>query len=226
MNDQQRSHVLEMIDRGELTAAEGLRILEAMQREAAALGAGAAPASEPLADPATAADPAPEAATLNDADILPPAAPAPEIGRSFRYAWVALTAAGAALALIFSALFIGLWMTGWFGAFLSVLCLSPLTLLGVVIATLGLLSARAPWAHIRIETGEERWPRRIHLSVPLPLRPVGWLIRKFGRFIPALQRTVVDDVLSALSQADFRREPFIVDVHEGEGGERVQIVVG
>ena len=49
MNDQQRSHVLEMIDRGELTAAEGLRILEAMQREAAALGAGAAPASEPVA---------------------------------------------------------------------------------------------------------------------------------------------------------------------------------
>ena len=224
MNDQQRSHVLEMIDRGELTAAEGLRILEAMQREAAALGAGAALASEPLADPATAADPAPEAATLNDADILPPAAPAPEVTAPAAAATAA--AAGAAGASAGAAVFIGLWMTGWFGAFLSVLCLSPLTLLGVVIATLGLLSARAPWAHIRIETGEERWPRRIHLSVPLPLRPVGWLIRKFGRFIPALQRTVVDDVLSALSQADFKREPFIVDVHEGEGGERVQIVVG
>ncbi len=223
MNDKQRGDVLEMIDRGELTAAEGLRILEAMQRETAAVGADAPPAPEPAAEPAAAA---PEAPTLADADILPPPAPAPDLPRSFRYAWLALTAAGAALALIFSAVFIGLWMTGWFGAFLSVLCLSPLTLLGVVIAAIGLLSARAPWAHIRIDTGKERWPRRINLGAPLPLRPVGWLIRKFGRFIPALQRTAVDDVLSALSQADFKREPIIIDVHEGENGERVQIVVG
>lgn len=223
MNDQQRSDVLEMIDRGELTAAEGLRILEAMQREASLPNPDAAQASQPRIDP-VAADAAPSVPSA--ADVLPPPAPAPEMPRSFRYAWVALTAAGAALALLFSAVFIGLWATGWFGAFLSVLCLSPLTLLGVVIAAIGLLSARAPWAHVRIETGEERWPRRINLSVPLPLRPVGWLIRAFGRFIPALQRTVVDDVLSALSQADFKREPIIVDVHEGENGERVQIVVG
>ncbi|MEO6061456.1 MAG: hypothetical protein ABIQ99_05915 [Thermoflexales bacterium] len=223
MNDKQRSDVLEMIDRGELTAAEGLRILEAMQREIAGPGAQAAPAAEPLADPAAIA---PEASAVNEADILPPSAPPPKLPHSFRYAWVALTAAGAALALIFSAVFIGLWMTGWFGAFLSVLCLSPLTLLGVLIAVIGLISARAPWAHVRIDTGAERWPRRINVSVPLPLRPVGWLIRKFGRFIPALQRTAVDDVLSALGQADFKREPFIVDVHEGENGERVQIVVG
>ena len=214
MNDQQRSDVLEMIDRGELTAAEGLRILEAMQRETAAPYTEA----QPLAEPATRAE--------AKADVLPPRAPSPAIPRSFRYAWVALTAAGAALALLFSAVFIGLWMTGWFGAFLSVLCLSPLTLLGVAIAAIGLISAQAPWAHVRIDTGEERWPRRINLSVPLPLRPVGWLIRVFGRFIPALQRTVVDDVLAVLSQADFKNEPFIVDVHEGKNGERVQIVVG
>lgn len=223
MNDQQRSDVLEMIDRGELTASEGLRILEAMQREAALPDAEVAPASQPRDDPDAAA---PASSVASEADVLPPPAPAPEIPGSFRYAWVVLTAAGAALALLFSAVFIGLWATGWFGAFLSVLCLSPLTLLGVVIAAIGLISARAPWAHVRIETGEERWPRRINLSVPLPLRPVGWLIRAFGRFIPALQRTVVDDVLSALSQADFKREPIIVDVHEGENGERVQIVVG
>ena len=213
MNDKQRSDVLEMIDRGDLTTAEGLRILEAMQRETAG-------------PPADTAAPAPEAAPLNGADILPPHAPAPEVPRSFRYAWVALTAAGAALALLFSAVFIGLWTTGWFGALLSVLCLSPLTLLGVVIAAIRLISARVPWAHVRIVTSEERWPRRINISVPLPLRPVGWLIRAFGHLIPALQRTVVDDVLSALSQADFKREPIIVDVNEGENGERVQIVVG
>jgi hypothetical protein len=223
MNDQQRSDVLEMIDRGELSAAEGLAILGAMQRESAVQGAEAASAPIPLAD-AAASEPAPAMPFAED--VLPPRAPTPKIPRSFRYAWVALTAAGVALALLFSAIFIGLWTTGWFGAFLSVLCLSPLTLLGVILATVGLLSARAPWAHVRVDTGEDRWPRRIHLSVPLPLRPVGWLVRAFGRFIPALQRTVVDDVLSALSQADFKREPIVVDVHEGENGERVQIVVG
>lgn len=224
MNDQQRSDVLEMINRGELSAAEGLRILEAMQRETSPPGAEVAAASTPMADAASPTEPAPAMPPAQD--ILPPRAPAPEIPRSFRYAWVALTAAGVALALLFSALFIGLWTTGWFGAFLSVLCLSPLTLLGVIVAAIGLLSAQAPWAHVRVDTGEERWPRRINLSVPLPLRPVGWLIRAFGRFIPALQRTVVDDVLSALSQADFKREPIVIDVHEGENGERVQIVVG
>jgi hypothetical protein len=224
MNDQQRNDVLEMINRGELTAAEGLAILGAMQRESAVPGAEASPAPIPPADAAAASEAAPGMPFAED--VLPPRAPTPEIPRSFRYAWVALTAAGVALALLFSALFVGLWMTGWFGAFLSVLCLSPLTLLGVILATIGLLSARAPWAHVRVDTGQERWPRRINLSVPLPLRPVGWLIRAFGRFIPALQRTVVDDVLSALSQADFKREPIVVDVHEGENGERVQIVVG
>jgi hypothetical protein len=223
MSDKQRSDVLEMINTGELSAAEGLRILEAMQREIAAPGADATPAAQPLADPAADEPPPP---LPSRGDVPPPGAPTPEIPRTFRYAWVALTAAGAALALIFSAVFIGLWTTGWFGAFLSVLCLSPLTLLGVAIAAIGLISARAPWAHVRIDTGDERWPRRINLSVPLPLRPVGWLIRAFGRFVPALQRTVVDDVLSVLSQADFKREPIIVDVHEGENGERVQIVVG
>jgi len=210
MTDQQRSDVLEMIDRGELTAVEGLRILEAMRRENENSGAETEPATLMGAG----------------AEILPPRAPAPELPRSFRYAWVALTAAGAALALFVSAVFIGLWTTGWFGALLSVLCLSPLTLLGVVIAAIGLSSARAPWAHIRIETGEDRWPRRINLSVPLPLRPLGWLIRTFGHFIPALQRTAVDDVLSALSEADFKREPIVIDVHEGANGERVQIAVG
>jgi len=224
MNDKQRSDVLDLIDRGELSAAEGLRILEAMRRESSDLGLDAASASIPRAAAAAQTGPAPEMPFAED--VLPPRAPTPEIPRSFRYAWVALTAAGVALALLFSAVFIGLWPTGWFGALLSVLCLSPLTLLGVVIAALGLLSARAPWAHIRVETGETRWPRRINISLPLPLRPVGWLIRTFGRFIPALQRTVVDDVLSALSQADFKREPIIVDVHEGVNGERVQIVVG
>lgn len=212
-----------MINRGELSAAEGLRILEAMQRETGVPGAEAASASIPTdaASPTEAAPGMPFAE-----DVFPPRAPTPPIPRSFRYAWVALTAAGAALALLFSAVFIGLWTTGWFGALLSVLCLSPLTLVGVVIAAIGLVSARAPWAHVRIDTGEDRWPRRINLSMPLPLRPVGWLIRAFGRFIPALQRTVVDDVLSVLSQADFKSEPIIVDVHEGKNGERVQIVVG
>lgn len=194
MSERDRFAILDRIERGELTAEEGLRALAALRHE----GDGNSPVPAPA--------------------FRAPAA--------FQLAWVGWLAGGLGFALLMSALFGGLWNAGWFGGLVAVLCASPLALVGITVAVLGALSARAPWAHVRVKTGQDRWPQRIHLSVPLPLRPVGWLARTLGRRIPLLERTSVDDVLAALSDSDLRREPIVIDIREGEGGEQVQIVVG
>ncbi len=228
MTEQKRADVLDMIDRGELSAEEGLRILDAMKREvdgpAPALP-GAAPVGPDMLF-AVAAEAPGVSATEAEPDILPPRPPAPTVPSRFRYAWLVLAGSGLVVAAGFGLAFSGLWSAGWFGALMAVLCVSPFALLGLGLALVGVLSARAPWAHVRVDTGQKEWPRKINISVPLPLRPVGWMVRVFGRFTPALARTAVDDVLEALSAADFRNEPVVIDVHEGEGGERIQVVVG
>ncbi len=54
----------------------------------------------------------------------------------------------------------------------------------------------------------------------------GWFLRNFGSHIEGLNGTNVDEILTAISAAKTMTEPLIVNVDEGDGGERVQVFIG
>jgi len=60
----------------------------------------------------------------------------------------------------------------------------------------------------------------------LPLGLAAWFLRAFGRFIPQLKGTAVDEMILALGKATGPASPLLVEVDEGENGERVQIYIG
>jgi hypothetical protein len=115
-------------------------------------------------------------------------------------------------------------MSGWWW-----LCAGPLLLIGIALLIVGVVSIRSPWIHIRVDTGQDEWPRRIVISLPLPLRFSGWVLRQFGHWMPGLGETGVDELLLALDTFEdgFSPEsPLFIEVEDGEDGERVEVYLG
>lgn len=146
--------------------------------------------------------------------------------RKWRLWWLIPLAVGAVGALAFGALTwwayvaAGNTVTVWFFIWLL-----P-ALAGLAVMALAALSRNMRWLHVRIHTGTQAWPRHIAISLPLPLRFIGWVLRVAGPFVPKLRHTRVDDILIALSETLSPSAPFFVSVDEGEGQERVQVYIG
>lgn len=203
-----RLRILQLIDEGKISAAEGLGLLNALSGQ---------PAPEP--DPAPAA-PAPTAAPRPRTQ--PPAA------GGWRWWWLVPLGVGLAIALVGGALMAWTWRVAdsrpsvWF-----VLALCPFVF-GVGVAAVAFASRTAKWLHIRINTGAkgEAGPRRIALSLPLPIRLTAWFFRVFGRYIPRLEHTGVDELILALDETTSPDNPFYVEVDQGPDGEKVQVYLG
>lgn len=102
-------------------------------------------------------------------------------------------------------------------------CGGPLLLLGLATAAVGLWLRRARWFALRVR---ERDGKRIAFAFPLPLAPIAWLLRVLGPFVPQLRDTGVDEVILALREELRAGRPLVVEVDEGERGERVQVYFG
>jgi len=127
-----------------------------------------------------------------------------------------------AITLVVIAAGIGLGQVGGWWWLLA----APLLVIGGLVLTLLLASLGSPWVHIRVHTGQDSWPRRIAISLPLPLRVTAWGLRTFGVHIPGLEHTSLDELLLALEEGLTSGEPIQIDVDEGESGERVQVFLG
>jgi hypothetical protein len=53
-----------------------------------------------------------------------------------------------------------------------------------------------------------------------------WFLRTFGRYIPNLEKTAADEILVALEQTTSSDSPLVVNVDEGDDGEKVQVYIG
>jgi hypothetical protein len=107
-------------------------------------------------------------------------------------------------------------------------CLTMWLMFGVAIIALAGWSRTARWLFVNVDKSRGDGPRHITLGFPLPIGLAGWFLRNFGHNIEGLRHTNVDDVIEAVSTATSATNgaPLIVNVDEGEDGERVQVFIG
>ncbi len=197
-----RMHILQMIEDGKISAAEGLRLLGALSRDAAAAG----PAPEPAAPP-------------RDRDAPPDPA-----WSGWRRWWLIPMGAGIGITLIGGLLLY--WAYAAAGLSLWLACAALPFGLGVLSMAVAASLRSAKWIHVRVDTGRDEWPRRIALSFPLPIGLTAWFLRTFGPHIPALKKTGVDEVIMALGEGTTPDNPLYVEVDEGRDGEKVKVYIG
>lgn len=100
-------------------------------------------------------------------------------------------------------------------------CMSMPFLFGVFLIA---LSGASRWLYVNVDRSRQSdGPKNITLAFPLPLGLAGWFLKNFGSH---LQWDHVDEILTAVLAAKTATEPLIVNVDEGDGGERVQVFIG
>lgn len=221
MTDQERAQVLKMIEEGRVTPEEGLRLLQTLEQN---------PAEDESRPTQPEAVPHPEQGSGPvDTEAGPGSVPDPDVSRGVeitRRLW------------LFIPLVIGTLVTvlgGWimyanmhpssFNAWFYCLGL-PVVLLGVAILVGGSASQAARWIYLRVEQKPGEHPRYIVLGFPLPLGLAAWILRNFGHFIPNMDQTTVEEIFMVLGQATSSDSPLVVNVDEGDGGNRVQVYLG
>ena len=216
MVNQAERKVLDMVEQGQISAEEGLRLINAMD------GQSEQP-SESTDYEASSADrelveiKAEEAASR-------PQIPQEELDRvkHLKRWWVLPFAIGLLITTLGAIwMYMGYSAKGFgFGFWLSWI---PF-LLGIFITAVSYQSSHGVWLHVRIKQKPGESPQRIVISLPIPLGLTRWVVTTFGDRIPGLKDQPVSEyseILKSISPED----PFYVHVDEGNG-EEVEVFIG
>lgn len=253
MSDEQaRIRILEMIENGQITAEEGLKLLESLSAgddEAEAmieeglvntaaipLGPSAAPGVDgqlPPEAPFFAGTAAPQAEEAAPQDGSPDAGPEvyqpkrsefPPNLKKWRYWWMIPLWVGVGIT-VFGALlmFLALQAVGVGFWF----CFAGLPfILGVAAIALAWASRNAPWLHLRVTQKPGERPQHIAISFPLPLRSSTWFLRTFGNRIHGINDQNLDQVILAANSNLSPENPVYIEINDDEDGERVELYIG
>jgi len=222
-NELERLQILEMIEKGIISAEEGVRLLNSLQGEPAeetpsitgsvpAPSASASPEPEVIEEPLT--PPAKSASVPFDFDE--------GIKRWRRWWWVPLTV-GIVITVASGSLMYLAYQKSGFGFWFA--CLWFPLLLGVLVISLGAASRTTRWLHVRVHQEPGEWPRTIAISLPVPIRFVAWVLRVFKPHIPNMDNANLDELILALEKTS-PEQPFYVKVDEDESGEKVEVYIG
>jgi len=106
-------------------------------------------------------------------------------------------------------------------------CLMVPLLLGVLLIALGAGGQGSKWLYVNVDRREAHdWPQNITLGFPLPLGLTAWFLRNFGHNIRGMGKTNVDEIIQVLDATGKSGAPFIVNAHDDEDGEHVQVYIG
>jgi hypothetical protein len=105
-------------------------------------------------------------------------------------------------------------------------CLGAPFLLGVLVIVAAIGSRKARWIFVDVHQKPGEKPSHIFLGFPLPLKLAAWGMRTFGHYIPEMDKTKVEGVVQMIETGFTSEEPLVVNVDEGEDGERVQVYIG
>lgn len=222
-NEMERLQILEMIEKGVISAEEGVRLLNSLQGEPIE-GTPSLPGSTPAPEPGVPGEPE---------VIVEPTAPREKatsapfefdegIKRWRSWWWVPL-AVGIVITVASGLLMFLAYQRSGFGFWFA--CLWFPLLLGVVVISLAAASRTTRWLHVRVHQEPGEWPRTIAISLPLPIRFVAWVLRVFRPHIPNMDKTNLDEVILALEKTS-PDQPFYVNVNEGGSGEKVEVYIG
>ncbi|MDX1438150.1 MAG: hypothetical protein R3335_15165 [Anaerolineales bacterium] len=225
----ERLKILEMIDAGDISPEDGLQLLEALSGNPPAPSAGAGEA-HPTDEKQTSLEvlDQPEAPDGGPGPVLAPAS-GPEQASSlddiaWRGWWKYVFWTGAGFMAV-GALLLALTIQLGAGPFWYFVAGVPV-FFGFIVLIFGLYSRSSRWIHIRIKQQPGEFPSKIALSFPLPLRPAAWFIRVFGRWIPHLDETGLDELILALGDSASPENPLYVQVQDDEDGEQVEVYIG
>jgi hypothetical protein len=211
MTDNEREQVLKMIEDGKISPEDGLKLMRVLEQDAPE---DQTPPNPPEADP----KPKPEPSGM---DTDPRIARIKDIARRLWQIplWIGigilLLSAGGMYALIQADK-----MNFWF------YCLITPLLLGVLVITLAATSRAAHWIFVDVEQKPGDSPKRIFLGFPFPLKIAAWFLRTFGNKIDDLKDKNVDGIVQVIETGFSGDEPLIVNVDEGEDGNRVKVYIG
>mgnify|MGYP007066208522 CR=1 FL=1 len=208
MSDEKKQ-ILKMVEDGKITAEEAMELIRAVELDEAEEESFA---YEPEAEPTSTYE-----ADDEDRDET--------IERIKRYGNIPLW--GGVILVVLS----GLWMFGamqasgfgfWF------YCSWFPFLLGVLAVAAAAGSRKSRWVFVNIKQAPGEVPQRIVFGLPLPLRFAAWAMRTFGNWIPDMDMdtATVADLIESLADAPTDEAAMIVDVHDDEDGEHVQIFIG
>ncbi len=219
---EERQQVLRMIADGKITPQEGSRLL-------AALSGGTLPdVTEPAASAeqvqnapqAEPADPQQQASTPEQ-EVVPPPPPIDTKTPDTRHWWQVPFWIGAALLVAGAFTLAGALSSG--AACLVLLCGLPMLLIGILAIIVAWYARNGPWVHIRVKN-DRPGEHNFNLSVPLDLGVVA--VRVAEPFVPQMRKTGVDDVIVSMKDNVKKDQPLIIDVHDDEDSEQVQVIVG
>ncbi len=221
MSSEERQQILKMVEDGKISADEAMKLMKALDESSVEMEiVEAAPASMPALSEVEASGP--EA----DPDSAKPAAPEFEaVARRARRLWQIPLWIGV-LITVLSAYWMYTFVNASNYGFWFYFAWLPF-LLGILLIGLFASSRTSRWLYVNVEQAEgSDGPRHITLGFPLPLGLAGWFLRNFGNNIEGLRDANVDEIIEIFSKGISSKEPLIVNVDEGEHGERVQVYIG
>ena len=98
-------------------------------------------------------------------------------------------------------------------------------LAGLLLMVAAWRSSTARWLHVRVNSIKGSHTSRIAFSMPLPLRLAVWTMRKFGRYIPEVRDQDLGSILDTLDQSISSDEPVYIHVN-GDDGDEVEVFIG
>ena len=213
MSSDEQKQILKMVEDGKITADEAMELIRALEVASAEdevdiVEPEAGPGSEPEAVEDLEASGTPEFEEVK--------------ARARRYAMVPL-GIGIVFTVLASYWLFVLVQSSNYGFWFA--CAWVPLLLGVLLVALSAGGMNARWLYVNVEQEPGEWPQRITLGFPVPLGLLSWLLRNFGHYARDMDRQRVDDILTLLKTAD-AHGPLIVNVDEGDHGERVQVYIG
>jgi hypothetical protein len=239
-NEEERLEILRMIERGDITPEEGMRLMHALSggriEEKLAIERTIDVANELSITDEIEDDEAamPEEPEVDEPAEDIPVAPAqvvkeetqPETDARFarwKRWWILPMSVGAVITVISA-----FWMYqgyqnhpfGW-GFWLSWI---PF-LIGVGLMTLAAMSSTARWLHVRVKQKPGQKPAVIAISMPLPFGLIKLVMRLFGHRIPQVKGQNIAEMVDMLDQNLSNDAPFYVHVDD-EDGEQVEVFIG
>lgn len=206
--------ILDMVSQGQITADEGLRLMNAMNK-----GAEGAPAqSEQVGESGTFEPEYPPEGRTS-------AIPAEDLNRmkQLKRWWLLPFGIGLVILLLGATwMYMGYSNAGFgFGFWLAWL---PF-LLGIAILAVSFNSRKGVWLHLNVKQAPGESPQNIRISLPMPLNLARWFFSTFGDKVTGLKDQPIGDIPSILENLS-PEEPFYLHVNDNEDGEEVEIFIG